>query len=77
MAFLNKKLLKSISVYTFANVLNASIPFFLLPILTNTLTPEDYGLISIFQLILSLTIPFTGLNVEGLKLNSFLINESI
>lgn len=65
MAFLNKKLLKSISVYTFANVLNASIPFFLLPILTNTLTPEDYGLISIFQLILSLTIPFTGLNVEG------------
>ena len=65
MAFLNKKLLKSLSVYTLANVLNASIPFFLLPILTNALTPSDYGLISIFQLILSLTIPFSGLNVEG------------
>jgi len=65
MGFINKKLLKSLSIYTFANILNASIPFFLLPILTNTLTPADYGLISIFQLILSFSIPFTGLNVEG------------
>ncbi len=65
MAFINKKLLKSLSIYTFANLLNASIPFFLLPILTNTLTPEDYGVISIFQLILSFSVPLTGLNAEG------------
>ncbi len=76
MAFVNKSLLKSLSIYTFSNVLNASIPFLLLGFLTNKLSPADYGLISIFQLILSLTIPFTGLNAEGAVSREYFSEET-
>jgi O-antigen/teichoic acid export membrane protein len=37
----------------------------LLPILTRKLTPEDYGIVSMFQLAVSLVYPFIGLNLDG------------
>lgn len=65
MAIGSRKMIKTLGVYSIANVLNAGIPFLLLPFLTHYLTPEDYGLIAMFQVILSLSLPLTGLNVNG------------
>ena len=76
MAIGNKSLLKSLSVYSLANILNAGIPFLLLPFLTNHLSPADYGLISIFQMILSLTIPFSGLNTDGAVSREYFVKEA-
>ncbi|MBF4521099.1 oligosaccharide flippase family protein [Acinetobacter towneri] len=62
---LNKKLLSTGSIYLIANMVNASIPFLLLPILTRILSPADYGIIAIFTVLLTLTNAFVGLSVQG------------
>ena len=36
------------AIYTLANVTNSAIPFLLLPVLTRVLSPEEYGLVTIF-----------------------------
>ncbi|MCH8902317.1 MAG: oligosaccharide flippase family protein [Bacteroidetes bacterium] len=57
-----KSFLKSASIYTAANFINAAIPFFLLPVLTRFLSTSDYGVLAMFQLLISATFPFMGLN---------------
>lgn len=51
--------------YTFSSLLNSLIPFFLIPIFTNYLTPEEYGLVSMFKPIILIVFPFVGLSVNG------------
>lgn len=58
-------LTSSALIYTFANALNAAIPFFLLPVLTRALTPAEYGTIAMFGVVVSLLAAFTGLSVHG------------
>ncbi|HIF9237332.1 TPA: lipopolysaccharide biosynthesis protein [Photobacterium damselae] len=58
-------LLKGASVYLFSNILNAVIPFLLLPILTRYLSPSEYGQIAMFQTLLSGIGTFIGLNAVG------------
>ena len=57
----DKKLIKSFSIYAGSNLLNSAIPFLLLPFLTEYLNPEEYGIVSMFQLLIYITIPFAGL----------------
>jgi len=57
------RLLKSMGIYTISNVINAAIPFLLLPILTRYLTVEDYGKLSNFSALLFFVIPIIGLNL--------------
>lgn len=52
-------------IFLFANILNAAIPFLLLPVLTRVLSPEDYGTVAIFAIFLSFTNAFVGLSVHG------------
>ena len=59
------KLLRSAGIYTTSNVINKAIPFFLLPVLTRYLTPEDYGIVSMFGVLLSLVTPFTGIYLHA------------
>ncbi len=54
---------KNIGIYTFSNVLNAAIPFLLLPVLTRHLSPADYGILTNYNAIINLLIPFIGLNL--------------
>ncbi|GGC84964.1 polysaccharide biosynthesis protein [Thalassobacillus devorans] len=61
----NSSLMKSSSVYTLANMMNAAIPFFMLPILTRYLTPADYGIVSMFTVIIGFLIPLIGINIHG------------
>lgn len=56
------RLLKNISGVTLANILNAGIPFLLMPILTNYLTTTEYGRLDIFTTTMSFLIPLVGLN---------------
>lgn len=53
------------AIYLGANILNAAIPFLLLPILTRVLTPADYGTVAMFAIVLSVLGAFTGLSVHG------------
>lgn len=62
---INKKLLNNGAIFLFSNVLNASIPFFLLPILTRVLTPEDYGIVAMFTIFMTLMNAFVGLSVNN------------
>lgn len=58
-------LLKNSAIYLLSNILNAAIPFFLLPVLTRYLTPAEYGVVAMFQVLLVFLAAFTGLSVHG------------
>lgn len=58
-------MLKNISIYFFGSFISAGIPFLLLPILTRYLSPSEYGYITMFTLVLSITGVFTGVSVQG------------
>lgn len=60
---LNSRIIRSMGIYTISNVLNAAIPFLLLPILTNYLSTSDYGVLSNYNAMANLLIPFVGINL--------------
>lgn len=57
--------LKKTSVYFIANIINAAIPFLLLPILTRYLSVEEYGQIAMFQFMIAGLTGLVGLNSVG------------
>lgn len=57
--------LRSVTSYGIANIINSLIPFFLLPILTKHLSPIDYGLITIYTLVINFITPFIGLGAQS------------
>lgn len=59
----NASMLKSMGIYTLSNVINAGIPFLLLPVLTNYLTTSDYGVLSNFNAMANIMIPLVGINL--------------
>jgi O-antigen/teichoic acid export membrane protein len=60
-----KKIFSSAGIYLLANILNASAPFILLPILTRYLEPDEYGQIAMFQMLVSFFGAFTGIVFIG------------
>lgn len=62
---MSSKLFGRALIYLGANILNAAIPFLLMPILTRILSPADYGIIGMFNMTLSIFSAFTGLSVHG------------
>ena len=60
-----KGLLSAASIYVLANIANAAIPFLLMPILTRHLSPGEYGIVAMFQVLTGFIGPFVGLNVHG------------
>ena len=52
-------------IYTIANILNRVFPFLLLPLLTRYLTPAEYGMYVLFQVLLNFLLPFIGFNAEA------------
>jgi O-antigen/teichoic acid export membrane protein len=73
---LNSSLFKASGIYTLSSIINAAIPFLLLPILTRYLSPEEYGIVSMYALLLSITSVFTGLSVHG-AINRAYFDEKI
>ncbi|GIU70249.1 MAG: hypothetical protein KatS3mg002_1485 [Candidatus Woesearchaeota archaeon] len=62
---LKSSLFKASGTYTLFSIFNSAIPFFLIPILTRYLSPEEYGIVAMFSLLLSIIGLFTGLSVYG------------
>lgn len=56
---------KKTSIYLSANILNAAIPFFLLPFLTRYLTTTEYGQVAIFQTIITGLVSIIAFNSLG------------
>lgn len=56
---------KRSSVYLISNILNAIVPFVLLPVLTFYLSPDEYGQIAMFQTLITGLAALTGLNAVG------------
>lgn len=78
-------LFKTAGIYAGTSVVNASIPFLLMPLLTRVMTPNDYGFVAMFGVIYSFTAPFIGLstnaaigrqyfNTEELNLKLYIFN---
>lgn len=61
----SNSLLSGSAVYLFSNILNAAIPFALLPVLTRYLTPAEYGEVAMFQTLLGALAAFVGVSVAG------------
>jgi O-antigen/teichoic acid export membrane protein len=59
------KFIKSSLTYLFGSAASKSIPFLLLPTLTNYLSPEDYGTLSIFMVFNSILIAFIGMGLNS------------
>jgi len=64
-------LLAGSAVYLFTNILNAIIPFALLPVLTRYLSPEEYGEVAMFQTLIGALAAFVGLSVRGTAVRKF------
>jgi len=60
-----KKMLKDFLIYGSTDAINKAIPFLLLPILTNYLSPSDYGILASFNSLFAIFIIFIGLSVNG------------
>lgn len=61
----HNSLFTSILAYSATNLLNAAIPFLLLPVLTNAMNPSDYGILAMFQVLFNLLIPVAAFNSES------------
>ena len=58
------KVLQNSIIYLGSSIFSKAIPFMLLPILTKYLSPEEYGVLSIFQLMISFFTAFVGMNMS-------------
>lgn len=61
----SSSLVRSSSIYTASSMLNLVVPFLMMPVLTRYLTPKDYGIVSMFSVLLGIAGPFVGLNLHG------------
>jgi O-antigen/teichoic acid export membrane protein len=57
--------IKSVGSYTLVNIINKGIPFLLLPVLTNYLSKEDYGIITNIESLIVITTAFIGVNFSA------------
>lgn len=64
------------AVYLFSNILNAAIPFALLPILTRYLSPAEYGQVAMFQTLMGALAAFIGLSIAGAAGRKYYDNQS-
>ncbi|WP_318439211.1 lipopolysaccharide biosynthesis protein [Photobacterium leiognathi] len=56
---------KNTSIYLFSNVINAAIPFLLMPVLTRYLSVDEYGKVALFQSLLLALGSVIGFNAVG------------
>lgn len=52
-------------IYTFANLVSAAVPFLLLPLLTRSLDPAEFGEVVGFSLVVTLCMTLAGLNAHA------------
>ncbi len=70
-------LFRSAGVYTVTNILSNAIPFLLLPIFTRYLTPQDYGIVAMFTVVIGMVSVFIGLSVNGAIARQYYEKDSV
>ncbi|PSM51557.1 putative polysaccharide export protein [Campylobacter blaseri] len=66
-----KNLFNNLSTYLFIDIFNKLIPFIMIAILTRYLSPQDYGYISIFSVLVGIFSIFIGFSVVGIINTNF------
>lgn len=61
---LKRNLFQGFAIYFGSSVINKAIPFLLLPILTRYLSTEEYGILAIYQVMISFGMPIVGMNMH-------------
>lgn len=74
---LYKKEFLTMSTYLFSNLLNALFPFLMLPILSRYLLPEQYGLYTIYILLVNCLGPFTGVVISRSIARNYVEQDNI
>ncbi|MEN5194393.1 lipopolysaccharide biosynthesis protein [Sphingobacterium faecium] len=69
--FFKNSLVKTSFVYTIINFINKAFPFMLLPLLTRTLSPSDYGEYSLFRASTNILLPIIGLNLSEYVMKNY------
>ncbi len=69
-------LIKSTGIYGVATLLNAVLPFLLLPVLSYYLSPAEYGLVAMFLLMQNIFGPLVTLNVPTAISKRYFYDES-
>ena len=72
---LNNKVFKDSFIYVLTDIINASLPYFLLPILTYYITPNEYGKLAIFNSLISVLIVLIGQGIINLLSVNFYKND--
>ncbi|UFT98891.1 oligosaccharide flippase family protein [Radiobacillus kanasensis] len=72
-----KRLFKSAGIYVFSSILNAAVPFLLIPIFTRNMSTSEYGLFSMFQMVLLVFGPIVGLSIHGAITRQYYEKDSI
>ena len=55
---------KNSVIYLGTEIINKAIPFLLLPIITKYLTPTEYGIYGMYQVVLSFLLPFISMSLD-------------
>lgn len=71
----SSSLLKGFSIYFGTSVINKALPFFLLPVLTKYLTPAEYGILAIYQVMIAFSTPFIGMNMHSNITRNFFVKS--
>ncbi len=61
----NLQVIRSVLLFTATNALASGLPLLLLPVLTRVLSPEDYGLVAMYSVLLTALGALTGMSVHG------------
>lgn len=61
----SSSLFRNAGIYGGTSVLNAAIPFLIMPILTRYMSPVDYGLVSMFTVMVTLVSPVVGISTQS------------
>lgn len=72
-----KQLFKSTTIYAFSSSINMAVPLMLLPVLTRYMKPEDYGMVTMFGVLVSFISPFVGLSIHGSIARKYFESEKI
>jgi len=68
---------KNSFIYLGTEIVNKAIPFLLLPIITKYLTPQEYGIYGIYQVLLSFLTPFLAMSLDiNITRNFFKVSKA-
>lgn len=70
-----RKLLRTAGTYTIANVVNALVPFLILPLITAAVGTDDYGIYGVYKAVVNLVVPFTGLVISRSVARAFVADD--